>query len=93
MALEDYLPFDPDSRDTDTGDDIDELFDLLGIDTWRDVMIDQYDPDEDLTGMRGHLYKTVEEAFRDIVDRGIWWFTEIAYDYETDTYSIVVQYE
>lgn len=90
MALDDYLPFDPDSRDTDTDDDIEEMFDLLGIDVWRDIFADVFDPTLDFSEVRGHLYNTPEEAFKDLVDRGIIFFSEILYYPDEDKYAIVV---
>lgn len=92
MALEDYLPFDPAGRETDTADDLDDLFDGLGLNAWEDVMTDVFDVSIIPDKIRGTLYSTPEEALFDIVARGIVFFTKIIYFPDINLYSLYVEY-
>lgn len=92
MALDDYLPFDPDGRETDTADDLDDIFDGLGLANWRDVMTDVLDPSIDISNIRGVRYNTPEEALYDIANRGIVWFMSIVYFPDVDQYGLYEDY-
>jgi hypothetical protein len=95
MALDDYLPFDPDSDVSNTDDRLQDAFDSVGAEVWRDLFIDMYDDDfvPDPDYMRGTQYSTPEEAVLDMYDRGLLGFTEIWYDPDSDTYGIYIKYD
>lgn len=95
MALDDYLPFDPDGLITDTGDKVQEALDEYGYSTWRDIFVDFQDPsfEPDPDALRGTIYSTPEEALIDMFERGLLEFTQLWYDPLSDTYGIYVDYE
>lgn len=92
MAIEDYLPFDPDSNQSDTQDEVDAIFQQYEFETWRDVFFDiQGTFDDEYT--RPARYNTPEEALFDAWERGILDFTYIVYYEDEDMYGIYIEYE
>lgn len=90
MALEDYLPFDPDSNQSDTQGDVDDIFNAIGATSWRDVFHDILD-DANPDYIRGTRYSTPEEALFDLYDRHMLGFADIVYYPADDLYGIYVR--
>jgi len=89
MALEDYLPFDPDGLSTNTAPDLIGLFGLLGVSSWRDVFHD-IQAERNPQYERGVRFSTPEEAFFYLYDAGLFGISHITFDDVTNTYGAYI---
>lgn len=90
MSSLDEVPFDLDGTEGEAQGYVDQIFDLLGFETWRDVFSEwESAAPQDLRGAR---YSTPEEALFDLYERGMLGFSRIVYYPVDDLYGIEVDY-